>query len=91
MAFRYKVEVDKKFIWSEWNGTFSTDEVIEQTGKMFSDPQYQRAFRGLSDVRQANWQFEENGILRIHAFVSNSPQHPTGPWAVLCTEPLQTA
>jgi hypothetical protein len=91
MAFAYKIHSEKKFIWLEWNGTFDLEAIKIHTANMYADALYQPEFKGLCDARQANFQLNDNGILKVQEFVANHPNHPTGPWAVICSEPLQTA
>jgi len=91
MAFNYSIHPEEQFIRLEWNGTFDLEAIKHHSNAMYIDPFYQSHFRGLCDARHANFQLDENGILKVQEFIANHPLHPTGPWAVVCAEPLQTA
>jgi hypothetical protein len=91
MAFNYKIDVDKKFIWLEWNGTFDLQTIKSHTAAMYADSLYQPEFCGLCDARHADFQLDNDGISKVHEFIAEHPRRPSGPWAVICAEPMQTA
>lgn len=91
MAFNYKINVDKKFIWLEWNGTFNIEAILFHINNMYADTCYQPEFRGLCDARRADFQMDNADVIKLQEFIATHPCCPSGPWAVVCAEPLQTA
>ena len=91
MAFNYSIKPAENFIWLEWNGAFDLEAIKYHTNTMYEDPLYKPHFHGFCDARFAEFNLNDSGILKVQEYIANHPLHPTGPWAVLVEEPLQTA
>ncbi len=91
MGFEYKIFPEKRLIEVVWNGSFGLESINSNLDGLYSDPLYQADYRGLCDAREADFQLAENEIEKNQAFVANHKNSPTGPWAVICAAPLQTA
>ena len=90
MGFSYKVEPEKTLITVTWDGAFTLDEVNSSLSAMYESADYVPQYKGIADVRSALFLMNLDDLEENHNFVTSHPNHPTGPWAVVCAEPMQT-
>lgn len=91
MSFSYSIDQDKQLIHVKWDGDFSLTDVNTALGNMYDSPDYQPYYKGLVDVRSATFLMGPDELVINRKFVSSHPNRPTGPQAVVCEEPMQTA
>ena len=91
MKFTFKVDNEKNLITVVWEGIFTIEDVKVALDGMYRSPEYVPHYKGITDVRAANFQMSTTDLEENHRYVSSHPNRPTGPWAVVCETPKQVA
>ena len=91
MRFEFQIDTDNRLIESCWVGRFTLNQANAAIDELYEHPDYDPNFRGLSDITQAEFAFQRSEISLHHGYIRDHPRSSNGPWAVLCSEPMQTA
>ncbi len=70
----YKIYPDLKLVLEVYKGEIFIEDLLNLKKQLLNDPEYSNEFDVLSDIRNADLQFQMDEIEKIHAFYNEHPE-----------------
>lgn len=91
MHYGHTIDPERGFIYQELDGSFSAEQLIACTRRLWADPLYSKLFRGITNVSGVTFSPGLDDLQGLIAFLKTKPDTSQARWAVITTTPLVTA
>jgi len=91
MVFHYVIIREINCIALRFSGALSPSDVIAATKHLWDDPQYNRTYNIIADLRNCKTGAEVSDIGSLVRFLIDKPSLNRGAWAVVMEDPRMTA
>jgi hypothetical protein len=91
VSYSHTINPTKRIIIQRFDGTLSLTSVYEGTEKLWADPNYDRAFDGITDLSHSVVSGSVDDVRALSRFVAGRENASTGRWAVVTNDPKITA
>lgn len=91
MKFSYTIDSRRGLIFQAYAGSFTLEQLIACTQRLWADPDYSPAFNGLVDLSAMNPSAGLAHLPPLMEFLKNDPRLSKGRWAAIVATPIVTA